>query len=849
FTIERKSSTIKTARVLDREAECDGQSAACVNTFDVSVVRANKDGGYSLLKIIKVNVVIEDINDNSPEFPTNETVLDIPESSEVGQVVITSGAYDRDSGENNTVQRYSLEGGAEIFELKVIPVTGSRDSDLGIVLKQKLDRETVASYRLKVVAEDAGFPKLSGSMNIVIRVTDVNDNTPTFSRGSFNISVPEDRPEKFTVLTLSATDPDEGENARLTYTFSIPASPKVTEYFVIDEGSGEISLVKPLDFERDKAFRFSVTVSDNGSPSRSSQAVVQIFVEDVNDNAPQIEITLPSAYVKESIGVGNYIAHVSLSDPDSGLNSLISCTIPNEHFMLQRFTGSDSIYTVILRSHLDYEKSQRELVNVTCHDGGQSPLYNSSSFVIYVQDVNDNAPIFTRNTYRVDMDEENYVGQFVTQVQAVDPDDGDNGNVSYSLVVNPESKFQINSISGVIKSMKTLDREEVPSYELVVQAKDKGAPPLSSTVTVTLLLNDINDNPPKFTRPHFEMRVQENQPKSTVVDKVTAADPDTQSDNHLRFQFAPNFTEADIFGIDRMSGTIYTLAPLDRESKDRYTFDVMVLDESKSTYLDFAKVTVFVTDDNDNRPVITYPDETNNTFYIMYTYPAGSVLLKLEYKDLDSGENATVKFAVPQGNEKGLFYMNAINGELVLAKRLSVNDAGIYKLTALVRDNGPSYLESKRDINIIVTVANGTSGFYEEDGPGANIAIVIALVCITGVLALAVLITICIIRRIDHERKQQMATKVDEDNMYKQHTLPDSMMSTPGKETFENEIDKLKRKIKRDLSFGVDEDSSPLDSSDQTSKSSTFSTFKSATPVSTDQKNVSTPQAHASVLH
>ncbi|XP_059164307.1 protocadherin-11 X-linked-like isoform X2 [Physella acuta] len=851
FTIDSKSSTVRTAVVLDRETECDSPSyltELCQLNFGVSVYRVSRDGSFTLLRIIRVSVVLEDINDNAPQFPSNQTTLDAPESLDIGQVLTTSGAIDRDSSVNNTVQKYTLEGGDGVFELQQIPIPGSMNSDLGIVLKQKLDRETIPSYRLKIIAEDGGFPKLSGTVRILIRVIDVNDNTPTFSQNLYNASVPEDRPERSTILKIEAQDPDEGENGRMTFTFSPLTSSRITEYFAINEANGDIFLVRRLDYERDKLFRFSMTVSDNGSPPRSSQTTIQIFVEDVNDNAPQIEITLPTAYVKESINVGNYIAHVSLSDRDSSENSVITCAVQNDHFMLQKFPESDSIYTVILKSHLDYEKSQTEFVNITCHDGGQPPLYNSSGFMIYVQDVNDNAPVFTRGTYRAEVEEENYVGQFVTQVQAVDPDEGDNGNVSYGLLVNPDSKFQINPLSGVIKAVMTLDREETPTYELVVVAKDRGIPPISSSVTVTVVLTDINDNPPRFTKSIFDFRIQENLPKNTIVDTVSASDPDTGSDNHIRFQFTINFSYRDTFAIDRLTGNIITLKSLDREERDFYAFDVMVLDESQPTYNDVAKVYITVTDDNDNKPVITYPDDYNNTFYFVYTYPAGTVLVNFQCEDRDAGENASVRFSIIRGNEKSLFFLNALNGELVLAKQLNIYDAGSYRLSVLARDNGLSYLESKRDINIIITIANGTSSFLQDDVTGANIAIVIALVCITVVLAMAVLITICIIRRIDRERKQHSSVKVDDDNLYKQQTMPDNLMHTPGKDGFESEIEKLKRKIKRDMSFGVEDDSNTLDAAEISNKSSTFSTFKN-TSTAVEQKNTSSPQAHSSVLH
>ncbi|CAG5117379.1 unnamed protein product, partial [Candidula unifasciata] len=836
LNIDGKTSTIRTAEIIDREKICDRfhEGDTCSLNFDVSVFRVNSDGGFTLLRIIKVKIVIEDINDNPPVFPSNMTTLDVPENMEVGQVLTMSAAIDADTGINNTVQRYRLKDGMGVFEIHNIPNSGGRSSDFGIRIVKKLDRETRAFYQLTVIAEDGGFPRLSGSVDIFVKVTDVNDNAPQFLKTLFDAVVPEDKLLGSTLLTLQAKDADEGENARLTYSFSSLTSSKVTDCLAISDSTGDIYLVKSLDYEKDKSFKFAVTVTDNGTPAKSTQTSVQIWIQDVNDNAPQIDITLPSPYVKESVGVGNYIAHVSLSDADSSENSQITCSITNDHFMLQKFSDSDSIYTVMVRSHIDYEKSRTELVNISCHDGGQPPLYNSSAFTVHVQDINDNAPVFTRSRYQANIREDNHVGQFVSQVQAIDPDEGDNGNVTYSLSRNPDNKFQINPLSGVIKAVQVLDHEEKAIYELVVVAKDKGSIPISSSVTVTILIGDVNDNPPQFIKPYFEMSVQENKPMHVSCGHVAAVDPDTDLDNHLRYKFSTNVTYSDTFAIDPITGNIYTLSSLDRELRDSYNLEVMVFDESEPSFYDIAIVTVTVTDDNDNAPKILFPTDYNNTFQFIFTLPPGKLLLGVECEDVDAGENGSVRFSIIRGNDKDLFFINAVSGELVVARRMNMHDAGSYRLVILARDSGQHYLESLRDINVIILPANGTASYLQEEESRANIAIVIALICITSVLAIAVLITICIIRRIDRERKQHSNVKSEEENIYKQQVVPNTPGTSPARGSYENEIEKLKRKIRKDMSFAEDDD---VDSSELTNKTS-FSTFRTATS-DCDQRNLS----------
>ncbi|GFO09309.1 protocadherin-11 x-linked [Plakobranchus ocellatus] len=882
FTIDKKTSTLRTAQVIDREEECLPGSLqpgeTCAISFDSSVFSTNDDGGFDLLQIIKVTITVLDINDNPPKFPSNKTTLDIPESVEVGEVLHTSAARDDDAGPNNTVKEYRLEGGEGIFELQDMSssgvtsqngaLLGTSSTDLGIVLKQKLDRETTSSYSLTIVAVDGGIKQLTGSVDITINVLDANDNRPAFESSSFTADVPEDSPQGSTVLSLVASDSDAEQNGRIEFSFSTPTPVKVSEYFGINATTGAIYLAKALDYEKDRRFAFSVTVTDGGTPAKSSEASVIVSVLDRNDNAPQIQVTLPQATVRENMKVGSYIAHLSPSDRDSNSNSQITCfVVDNDHFVLQKFSDTGSVFKVILNERLDYERATTEVVNVTCHDGGDPPLSNSTAFTLQVQDVNDNAPVFERPEYKAHIEERNHVGKFVAQIQARDPDDEENGNVTYSLIENSWGNFTINSLSGVIKAVVELDREEMPIYELTVQARDRGSPSLSANVKVTVEVDDLNDNPPFFPVPVIEMRIMENRPKNSIVGTVKAEDPDTgpNTNNRLRYSIKNNFEFPHLFALDRLSGVLYTQAPLDREERASYMIDVQVVDDSQPNFKAEAQVSVVVSDDNDHAPVFRFPGAIgpdNSTVQVTYARPAGSIIMTMAWEDDDSGENSTVSFSIATGDDAKLFFLHAVTGELMVARRMDSRDIGVHTLVVVARDGGVSFLETRRDLHVEVTSANGTLGFMDGDeSSDANIAIVIALVCITAVLALAVLVTICIIRRIDRERKQHSSAKMEEENIYKQqrrpHHSPGSQPSaivsggglaykqaatspgipaspsarSSGKDNdtnFETELDKLRRKVKQDLSFGVEDDTSPLDASQSlsTKSASSFTTFK-----------------------
>lgn len=675
---------------------------------------------------------------------------------------------------------------------------------------------------------------------------DVNDNPPKFSQVLFNITADESARVGIPIVRLTATDPDAGQNGQVSFYFSSRTSPKILDQFSIDENTGAIILREALDFEKERRLQFVVEARDHGSPPQQSQAAVIINVADVNDNAPQIEITLPpgGASIPESLKVGSFIAHVSVSDADSGRNGELSCNVTNSHYRLEQFSGSLYIYKILLQRRLDYEVAHRHVVNVTCTDAGSPPKRNSTSFVIEVRDENDNAPVFTKPEYHISIRENNEPGRFIFQVVAMDPDSYENGNVTYSLLENPSSAFTIDPLTGVLRALKSFDREEKSGYHLVVQARDRGTPALTSTAVVHVDIDDQNDSPTHFAQPHFDFSVEERRPAGTVVDTLRVIDRDDMAVGQLQFSFLPESSPPPEFQIDVYTGTITTTRELDREgSENVYQFHVYVVDAENTLFNDSASVTVVVTDANDHAPVIAFPNKFNNTVRIPYNMPPGSIIARVEASDMDEGENGTLTFSVESSEAVDVFFMNGVSGELILTRRLEHNEAKTYRLMVTVQDSGYAIqMVSRTPLNVVVTLGNGSSLSPHADKASHNIAIVVTLVCVTIALALAVLTTICIIRRIDRERKRHASAKAVEQNIYKQESLPPASVQekTPDVENYENELEKLKRKIKRELSFVGDDEQDPMDSSFTNGTSASFSTFKNTTSGSAaDHKNLS----------
>ena len=399
FSMNETSSTITTNERIDREEVCPGQ-VDCQITLSIAVYRRTENT-LDLFKLWNAVINIIDTNDNAPTFPQPYVSLSVPESVPPMHVLRTSGAEDRDKGGNNSVQEYRLSPPSLVFGLNVVR-NPDGSSDLGIVVKQQLDREEQEFYILTVVVTDGGFPQRTGSLTVNVTVADVNDNPPVFARSSYNVSVEENVIVGTPVVQVNATDRDKDINGQVTYSFSPRVTEEVRTRLQIDPNSGVISARGDIDFEERQQYQFLVEAKDRGSPQLSGATVVVLNVQDVNDNSPQININLTPGgdSLAEDEAVGKFIAHVSVSDRDSGQNSAVVCSMRDEHFTLQKFYDhAHNMYKVLLSEPLDYEAAHAHLVSITCRDSGRPPLASSSSFTVQVRDVNDNAPEFERQAY------------------------------------------------------------------------------------------------------------------------------------------------------------------------------------------------------------------------------------------------------------------------------------------------------------------------------------------------------------------------------------------------------------------------------------------------------------------
>ncbi|XP_064376849.1 protocadherin gamma-A3-like [Dromaius novaehollandiae] len=589
FALHEKTGHLVTAERIDREQLC-GRVQTCLRNVEILEEFP--------LRVFNVEIEITDLNDNAPKFQQDKLQFRISELTAVGTRFPLEEAQDADVG-LNALQRYELSGD-EHFGLEVLEgPDGSKSAEL--VLAQALDREESAFHELVLTAVDGGEPARTGTARIRVLVLDANDNAPVFSQAVYTVRVREDVPVGSRLLTVNATDADEGTNAELTY--SLRRTPgAASRLFQVDARTGDVAAAGRLDYEEAALYELEVQAKDGGD--LSARAKVLVSVIDINDNAPLITVTSVVSSVSEDSPPGTIIALLNVKDEDSGANGEVRLSLADTlPFRLEKSVGD--YYSVVTARELDREEVSEYNVTVRATDGGAPALRSSAVLPLRVLDVNDNAPVFAEARYSAWLPENNAKGALVLTVRAADADWGQNARVRYRLCEGqvrgaPLSSYvSVHAETGALYALRSFDYEEVREVGLWVRAEDGGAPALSSNVSVRLFIVDENDNAPQVLYPPaapgagwtgVELAPRAAEPGALVA-KVVAVDADSGQNAWLSYELA-KATEPGLFRVGLHSGEVRTARfPLARDAL-RQSLVVVVRDHGQPALSATATLTV-----------------------------------------------------------------------------------------------------------------------------------------------------------------------------------------------------------------------------------------------------------------
>ncbi|XP_074503756.1 protocadherin alpha-3-like [Sebastes fasciatus] len=632
FHVNQNDGVLYVSRKIDREEVC-AQSSTCL--INLKTVLENP------LEVHYVGVEVLDINDHSPTFPEKEKTLDISESVLPGARFQLKASRDPDSG-HFSVQQYKLSQN-DHFRLEV--KDKGEDGKIPILVVQKpLDRETAGSQLLVLTALDGGKPPKSGNMNILVNVLDVNDNAPVFSKDVYSVTLSENAPVGKTVIQVNATDSDEGPNGEVVYSFSNSMNQNMLNMFDINPSTGEIIVKGLIDYEEKDKYEIEIQASDKGLAPLTTEKSVIIKIIDVNDNAPEIEVTSFSSSIPEDSRPGTTVALISVNDLDSGLNGKVICSIGEDVPFTLSPSLQDKMYSLVTKSPLNREKQSHYDLTITAKDAGQPPLSSEKTISVVVSDVNDNSPEFSLSPYTFYVTEANEPGASVFSVKAFDRDENDNALISYHILRDGRednkvtSFLNINSEKGDILALKSFDFETLKTFQFQVVATDSGTPSLSSNVTVNVFILDQNDNAPVILYPVSSNgsaegveEIPRNVNAGHLVTKVRAYDADIGYNGWLLFSLQ-EVTDHSLFGLDRYTGQIRTLRSFTETDEAEHKLVILVKDNGNVSLSATATVIVKVVEPkeafaaSDVKSATKVDEEDNVTFYLIITLGSVSVL-------------------------------------------------------------------------------------------------------------------------------------------------------------------------------------------------------------------------------
>lgn len=717
FSVDERTGEVFTKTRLDRES---------VASYQLQV-EAVDQGKPQLTGSATVVVTVLDKNDNPPRFSRLFSV-NVTENSEMGTFVIRVTSTDLDVGENANATYSFTENPSEKFAID--PVSGN------VTVAGPLDREQQDEYVLKVAALDGAWRQ---ETPLTITIQDLNDNAPEFEHSYYSFNFPELQRSVAFVGQVIATDRDkQGPNSVISYSLKHPS-----DLFSVDPASGELLSKRTLKYKYttlewspENQYPLTILATDNGKPPMSSECLVTVNVVDANNNAPTFSQKTYFSPVPENAHVGKNILRLAANDEaDFGVNAELEYVKVSGNgsdlFNVDKNTGRVTLAQSLQGAG---RLLQTYTLTVRAVDKGVPPQHDTASVVLVVTGQNQYSPVFKTPSSQVFVPENEPVGATILTVTAEDADVGPNGMVHYAISSgNDNGEFAIHKTSGVVSIVKPLDYDTVPEYHLNITATDLGFEAKQATAMLTVMLTDINDNPPTFNQTAYEAYIAENMPTKTFVFQAKAHDIDSPKNAIIHYSIVGG-TGKDLFEMNPKTGDITTKLSFDFEEKTLYTLDILASNPDSAQY-GSAKLVVHITGVNEFFPRFVQP-----VFHLDVSESAevGTSVGMIQATDQDQGEDSRVYYLlVGSSNDRG-FSIAPETGIVTVSRGLDRETQNRVVLTVMAKNAGSIKGNDTDEAQVIVSIQDGNdppeflqpvyeAQVSEAAGPGTLIATVRAV--------------------------------------------------------------------------------------------------------------------------
>ncbi|XP_056238338.1 protocadherin alpha-8-like isoform X21 [Seriola aureovittata] len=440
---------------------------------------------------------------------------------------------------------------------------------------------------------------------------------------------------------------------------------------------------------------------------------VVVEITDVNDHSPAFPEKQQRFEIAEHTLPGKRFQLHTARDPDAGINSIRTYTLTsNDHFEIDiRQSDEEKIPFLVLKKSLDREQKNKQTLLVTAVDGGKPPRSGTLNVSIIVLDINDNRPIFSEEIYQIEIPENVAIGTSVFQINATDPDEGNNGEIEYILGKTLKKKvydiFELEKLTGEIKVKGVVDYEDNDVYKLDIEASDKGTPPLTGECRVIIKIKDVNDNPPEIEVTSLSDTVSEDSKPGTVISLLSVRDKDSGVNGKIissitsdvPFQLQPSYKE-NIY-------SVITKDFLDREEVSSYEITVKATDCGEPPLSTFKTLSIQISDVNDNIPKFS---QNPLQFYMSENNVAGKSIFSVSATDKDADDNAAVAYHImregSQNDILSFLNINPSNGHITALKSFDFETLKTFHFHVVASDSGTPSLSSNVTVNVFILDQN-----------------------------------------------------------------------------------------------------------------------------------------------